>query len=61
MPTVLIIPVYKIPSLLLQGDDATNCGIVKGNFLSASLSELLSIYNDPSLGSGKNSGLKTEK
>jgi hypothetical protein len=49
-----------MPSLLLQGDDATNCGMVKGNFLRASLSELLRTYNEPSLGSGKNKGLKAE-
>lgn len=57
---VLIIPVYRMPSLLLHGDDATNCGTVKGNFLRASLSEVLSTYNDPPLGSGKKRGLKTE-
>ena len=57
----LIIPVYRMPSLLLHGDDATNCGTVKGNFFRASLSEVLSMYNDPPLGSGKKRGLKTEK
>lgn len=58
---ILTIPVYRMPSLLLQGDDATNCGMVKGNFLRASLSELPSTYNEPSLGSGKNRGLETEQ
>jgi hypothetical protein len=57
---VLIVPVYRMPSLLLHGDDATNCGTVKGNFLRVSLSEVLSTYNDPPLGSGKKRGLKTE-
>jgi hypothetical protein len=57
---LLTIPVYRMPSLLLHGDDATNCGTVKGNFLRASLSEVLSTYNDPPLGSGKKRGLKTE-
>ena len=52
------VPVYRIPSLLLQGDDATSCGIVKGSFLRVSLSELARTYKEPSLGSGKNSGLK---
>ena len=58
--TLLIIPVYRMPSLLLHGDDATNCGTVKGNFFRVSLSEVLSMYNDPPLGSGKKRGLKTE-
>ena len=57
---LLIIPVYRMPSLLLHGDDATNCGTVKGNFLRASLSEVLSTYSDPPLGSGKKRGLRTE-
>jgi hypothetical protein len=50
-----------MPSLHLHGDDATNCGIVKSNFLTASLPQLPSTYNEPSLGYGKNRDLKTEQ
>jgi hypothetical protein len=49
-------PVYKMPSELLHGDDATNCGIVKGSFFSGSLLPP-NKYNEPSLGSGKNIGI----
>lgn len=28
----LILPTYKVPSVLLQGDAFTNSGIVKGSF-----------------------------
>lgn len=46
---------YKIPSELLHGDDATNSGIVKGSFFNGSLLSPTR-YNDPSLGSGKSTG-----
>lgn len=47
---------YRIPSELLQGEEATNCGMVNGNFFKGSLL-LPSKYKDPSLGSGKNIGI----
>lgn len=47
-----------MPSELLHGDDATSCGIVKGNFLSIWPPFAPNKYKDPSLGSGKKIGLK---
>lgn len=46
------LPVYNIPSLLLQGEAVTSWGIVKGSFLIPSLPSL-SAYRLPSLGSGR--------
>lgn len=45
--------------MLWQGDDATSCWIVNGNFFKAF--SLLIIYKDPSFGSGKNIGLQNKK
>lgn len=50
------LPVYKIPSELLHGDDATNWGIVKGNFFSGSRL-FPNKYSEPSRGSGKKIGI----
>lgn len=50
------IPVYKTPSELLHGEVATNSGMVKGSFLGGSFRPP-SKYNDPSLGSGSNTGV----
>lgn len=56
----LHVPVYRMPSELRQGDLATSSGIVNGNFFKASLSDAPKTYKDPSLGSGRNIGLKKE-
>lgn len=50
------IPVYKIPSELLQGEDATSSGIVNGSFLKGS-PVLPTKYNVPSRGSGNKTGM----
>lgn len=31
----MCVPVYRIPSVLLQGEEATSWGIVNGNFFNA--------------------------
>lgn len=54
--TSFFLPVYKIPSELRHGDEATNWGMVKGSFFKGSRFPPRT-YRDPSLGSGKNNGM----
>lgn len=52
-------PLYKIPSVLLQGEAATSSGIVNGSFFNPS-KLFPKAYKLPSFGSGKNAGLFKE-
>ena len=53
-------PLYRIPSVLLQGDAATSSGIVKGSFFNPS-KLFPNAYKLPSFGSGRNAGLLRRK
>lgn len=50
-----------MPSALRQGEVETNCCIVNCNFFNPESFSEFSMYNEPSLGSGRNMGLRNRR